>query len=359
MITATARPVERKAKIDFDPLTQWGIGLCTAGLLIAALSLSLTTSITTPSAPSPVRLLIDLSILAGMTLFALGVLGIVVGTKSWKSYFEAGLRDVILQHRYLKTLSPEGLRDHLIEILKEEHRDAEVGREGGLLRYCLDHIHKYLSHPYQENVAVRISIDSPGESMLRVTESLDYLCRQAGGKFQDRIVWQAASREVINVEDFRIELRWPKAPHSAARKVEIRLDDVDRERLPDGGCRFAYGLEDMDVVDGLRVRMDATYLVHASSFHNWSVSEPIHNLDLEISFPSDLDLQFLPYLLCHEAGEFRQDRGLACAQYESWVLPGSGFAWKLVPAYLPDEVQIGSHGTPLPTLEDVVADSAD
>ena len=90
MTTASVRPGARRENLSIDRMALWGSGLAVAGLLIAAVSLHLRSF---GSSPIPVVLL-DLAVLVGMTLFAMGVLGIFLGTKIWRSYIEAGLREV-------------------------------------------------------------------------------------------------------------------------------------------------------------------------------------------------------------------------------------------------------------------------
>lgn len=352
MTTASVRPAARRENLSIDRMTLWGTGLSAAGLLIAAVSLHLRSF-------GSSMVLLDLAVLVGMALFAMGVLGIFLGTRIWRSYIEAGLREVVLEPHYLETLSPEGLRDHLIEILKTAHGDRNLGLQGRMLRYCLDNVHKYLVHPYREDVRIGIDVEVADTATIRVTEKLDYTSRQAGGKAQDRIVWEALVNEIAAVLDFRIELRWPRGHPEHGRKLKVGMEDVEIRRLPDGSRRFEYALEDLGRLDGLRVRVETVCLAHSSCFHAWRFSDPARGVDLEIAYPSELDLQLLPYLLDRDTAVVQHDKGFACARFDSWILPGGGFAWKLVPRYLPDEVQVGGQGTARPTFEDVIADSSD
>lgn len=358
MITATAQPATRREKIEIGRIAQWGIGLGVAGLLIAALSLQLGVP-AVPSQPAPLRLLLDLLILVGMTLFALGVLGVILGRKSWKSYFEESLREVVLQPHYLKSLSPEGLRDHLIEIFKAEHGDEDIGREDRFLRYCLDHVHKYLSSPYRENLYVDIAVEAASPSTLKIRERIDYTCRQAAGGLPDSIEWQAASREVLSVEELKIGLRWPRGHPEARPKMSLGMEQIERETLPGGGLRFKQDLGGLGAVDGLLVCVEAAYLVSPSTFNTWRLTEPARQVDVTISYPMDLDLQYFPCMLTCEPDTCEPGRGSLSVRFDSWVLPGSGFAWKLVPAFLPESVRVGGRGDWEATLEDIVADGAD
>jgi hypothetical protein len=355
MTTASVRTAGRRETLSFDRMTLWGTGLSVAGLLIAAVSLHLRS----PGVSPTLTVLLDLAVLVGMTLFALGVLGMLLGSRVWRTYIEAGLREVVLEPSYLETLSPEGRRDHLIDILKTEYGDRNLGLQGRMLRYCLDNVHKYLVHPYREDARIGIDVEVTDATTIKVTETLDYTSRQAGGKTQDRIVWEAPLNEVAAVLDFRIDLRWPRGHPEHGRKMKIGIEDVEIQRLADGSRRFEYALEDLGTFDGLRVRVESVCLAHSSSFHTWRITDPVRGADLEITHPPELDLQFIPYLLDHDSVALQRDKGFACARFDSWILPGSGFAWKLVPKYLPDEVQVGRQGADRPTLDDVIADSSD
>ena len=65
-------------------------------------------------------------------------------------------------------------------------------------------MHKYLASPYQENLYVDIEVEAASPSTLKIRERIDYTCRQAAGGLPDSIEWQAASREVLSVEELKI-----------------------------------------------------------------------------------------------------------------------------------------------------------
>ena len=358
MVTATTRSMSPGKKSEIGRIPQWGVGLTTGGVLVAAASVYLR-SLADPASPPPTFLLVDLLTLSGMTCFALGLLGIILGTRNWEEYLKTGLREIVLQPSYLDTLRPEGLRNHLIEILKAEHRDLEMDRECRFLRFCLDHVHKYLACPYRESVLGEISVELVDRSLLRVTERLSYTCRQAAGCIQNHVAWQADSREVLAVEDLRIELRWPKGKPGAVQKEVWELDDISCETLQDGSCRFEHDLSPYGTVDGLRIAVESTYLAHLSTSRTWRFPELSRDAELVISCPPECELQLRVFGLDYERDLVRPDRGLFYHRRESWILPGSGISWKLIQPGLPRTVMIGSledYGT---TLEDLVANAAD
>lgn len=355
MVTATARAVSSKGTLEMSRMTRWGIGLGATGFSIAALSAYLSFLAALPES-SPARLVFDLLSLTGMVLFALGLLGICLGMKSWKDYLEDILRDAMLRPQYLRTLSPEGLQAHHIEVLKVLCQDIEIDGQGRFLRYCLDHIHKYLAHPYRQDVQVEIKIQPAGPALLRVMETLKYTCRRAGHRTQDRVVWQANSKEVLSVEELKIELRWPRDHRDAGRKIVVGIGELHREDMPDGSHRYEHRLGRHGMIDGLAVNIQATYLVHPSCFNTWRSSDPSRGVDVWISYPPELELQFLPFVLDNEPGAQQHGRGSLDVRFTSWLMPGSGFAWKLLPADLPEEVQIESNAT---NLEDILANAAE
>jgi hypothetical protein len=355
MVTATAQVVASKGTLEMSRTTRWGIGLGTMGFLIAALSETLSFLAGLPDS-SPVRLLFDLLSLTGMVLFALGLLGIFIGMKGWKDYLAEIQRDAVLEPGYLKSLSSEGLRAHHIEVLKMICQDMEIDGQGRFLRYCLDHIHKYLAHPYQQDVQVEIKVQPVDPSLLRVVETLKYTSRRGGDRIQDRVVWQANSKEVLSVEGLKVELRWPRDHKEAGRRIVVGLGDLRHEDMPDGSHRYEHRLGRSGMIDGLAVNVQATYLVHPSSFNTWRSSAPSRGVDVWISYPPELELQFLPFVLDNEPGAQQHGRGSLDVRFTSWLMPGSGFAWKLLAADLPEEVQIESNAT---ELEDIIANAAE
>lgn len=355
MVTATAQAVASKGTLGRSRTTRWGIGLGMTGFLIAALSETLSFLAGLPDF-SPARLIFDLLSLTGMVLFALGLLGILLGMKSWKDYLADIQRDAVLGHGYLKSLSSEGLRAHHIEILKVICQDMEIDAQGRFLRYCLDRIHKYLAHPYHEDVQVQIKVQPAGPSLLRVVETLKYTSRRGGDRTQDCVVWQANSKEVLSVEELKIELRWPREHRDAGRKIVVGIGELHCEDMPDGSHRYEHRLGRHGMIDGLAVNIQATYLVHPSSFNTWRSSDPSRGVDVWISYPPELELQFLPFVLDDEPEAQQHARGLLAVRFTSWLMPGSGFAWKLLPTDLPEEVQIESNAT---DLEDILANAAE
>lgn len=363
MVTVTARGLisESSAKIEIGRRTLWGTGFVIAGLLLAALAVYLN-FLVDPSRPvgrSAAQLFFEMLILVGMAFFSMGLFSVILDLKSWKDYFEAGLRRIVLQPEYLKTLSPERLREHQVDIFKTYYSDSDIDHEGRFLRYCLEHIHRYLMQPYRERIYDKITVKPAGPSLFRVTDKLTYACRRIDGSIQSRVFWQANSREVLKMEDLRVQLRWPRGHKEADRRVILGIQDLTEKQLHDGSLLFEYDLSQHRQVDGLVVEAEATYLVHDASFNTWRMADPSRDVELRISYPTDLKIQFLPYLIDHDPDEVQDDPGLFIARFKSWIMPKSGFAWKLLPVDLPDKVQLGGEGTWAESLADVLDDAAD
>jgi len=360
MVTATVRAAvhENKGKIEISRTMLWGLTLSLVGLLTASISIYLSGLVEASSRSFP-HLLFDVLTLIGMAFFSMGIFSILLDTKGWKEYFEAGLKDIILQPEYLKTLSPEKLREHQIDILKTYYQDADIDREGRFLRYCLEHVHRYVVQPYRECIDDRIKVDLLDASLLRITDTLTYKCRRAGGGIQNRVFWQANSREVLVIEDLKMELRWPREPKEARRKINFDMTELVPKHKPDGSLYFEYDLSPHSQVDGLIVKIEAVYLVHQASFSTWRMSEPSRDVELSIDYPPEYELQFLSYLLDDEPDDQRHDRGFFYSRYRSWIMPKSGFVWKLLPRDLPSRVRSEGPASQLETMADILDDGGD
>jgi hypothetical protein len=133
------------------------------------------------------------------------------------------------------------------------------------------------------------------------------------------------------MESLYVELRPPRKQAGEKRRILLGIDDLEVHEQPDGSVCYEYDLSPYRSMDSLRVQVVATYIAHQAHFNTWRMVVPSREVELSISYPQEYELQLLPFLLDTEPFEQSDDPGSFTIAFNSWVMPKSGFAWKLLP----------------------------
>ncbi len=302
----------------------WGVALALAGVAMAGVS------VWARSADFR-QLVLEMVLISGMAFFSMGLFGIILEMKSWKKYFESGLREIVLQPDFLRKLNPKELIAYQVGVFRTYYGYEDIDKEEGFLRYCLNHIHRYMAEPYREEIRDEIEVTCLDPARIRIRDDLSYVCRPGKEGLQDRLVWQGNAKELLEMESLYVELRPPRKQAGEKRRILLGIDDLEVHEQPDGSVCYEYDLSPYRSMDSLRVQVVATYIAHQAHFNTWRMVVPSREVELSISYPQEYELQLLPFLLDTEPFEQSDDPGSFTIAFNSWVMPKSGFAWKLLP----------------------------
>lgn len=308
--------------------TIWGGTFCAMAGIMAMFAVYLNT-VVRPADGSLGKASLDLLQFGATTLLSLGLVSMILDMKSWKEYFENGLINIMLRPDYLKTQSKEKLTEYQIEVFKKYYEREDIDQEGRFLRYCLGHIHKFITEPYREEIRENLLIEQESSDRMRVSETLRYICRTGEGGIQERLAW-GANEETLQLESLRFELHPPPGYPGTFRK--LAWDKGELETSLEGNLPVYWlDLGPFRQVDKLRVKIQATYFVDARRFSTWRMIVPSRDVEVTIRYPEELRLQFIPFLLDSKPDHQKDDPGFYLTEFDSWIMPWSGFAWKLFP----------------------------
>ena len=79
---------------------------------------------------------------------------------------------------------------------------------------------------------------------------------------------------------------------------------------------------------------NASYTSEAAAFYTWRMMDPSEHVELSISYPTSLKMQFKPFLLEPQPTTTIDDPGFFQVVFDSWIMPRSGFAWKLLAPFI-------------------------
>jgi hypothetical protein len=327
--------------------TIWGVLFCALGGVMALVAEHLNI-VLQPAARSFARASLDLLQFGATTLMSLGLVGMILDMKGWKEYFENGLINIMLRPDYLKTQSKEKLTEYQIEVFKKYYKREDIDQEGRFLRYCLGHIHKFITEPYREEIRENLLIEQESPDRLRVSETLRYVCRSGEGGIQEKLAW-GANEETLKLESLRFEVHPPPGHPWNLKKTEWEVSDLEVSQ--EGNLPVYWlSLEPFRQVDNLRVKIQASYFVDPKRFSTWRMIVPSRDVEVTIRYPEELRLQFIPFLLDSKPDHQKDDPGFYHTEFDSWIMPWSGFAWKLFPreaaklSLLPGELEKPADG---------------
>ncbi|HEY0515266.1 MAG TPA: hypothetical protein VGH73_25435 [Thermoanaerobaculia bacterium] len=266
----------------------------------------------------------------GVSLFIMGMLTLVLEMGHWRKYFEERLEGIVVGQDYLNDLSPEALLRHQIKVFKSYYKDEGLS-ERGFVRYCLSKIHGYIVTPYRDGVENHLTVEVAVPSTLRIRDHLSYVCRKSKGRIQERVAWQANSLEVLQIESLSLELLPPAENGGGQQRIALLdIGDLERTEEADGSVTYGYSLGKWRHLDGLKVIFNASYTSEAAAFYTWRMMDPSEHVELSISYPTSLKMQFKPFLLEPQPTTTIDDPGFFQVVFDSWIMPRSGFAWKLL-----------------------------
>jgi hypothetical protein len=283
------------------------------------------------------RFATDFMMFLATTFFSVGIVSFILDMKGWKEYFEMGLMRIVLRSEFLKKLNSGALKTYQVDVFKRVYDKDDIDQEGRFLRYCLDHIHDYIVQPYREEIRQILKLKPVSPDCLEVLETLRYICRAGRGGIQEHIKWET-NKETIDVQDISFEL-YPPKKKGGRKPVVLNRDAITKNPPnPDGTISYEYKLDEYRQDDRLEVAIHVRYTVDAAKFCTWRMAFPSRCVDILIMHPPQFEIQFIPFLLDHQPDYVKINADSYSATFDSWIMPMSGFAWRLYPA---DNTQAG------------------
>lgn len=89
----------------------------------------------------------------GVTGFAVVGLNLRIETEDWKSYFENGIKRIVVQQDYISNLEPSTLDNMLRSVMKARFKGVVVDRENGFLDHFENNLQKYVGSPFREDIS--------------------------------------------------------------------------------------------------------------------------------------------------------------------------------------------------------------
>ena len=299
-----------------------------AGLLLIATSIHFDPN-TVPAQHGIGHATIKLLETIGVTLFGLGMLNLVLETKDWRDYFERRLQNLVLDQTYLGTMDAEALRSLQVKLLKAQVKDQHIDREGSFLNYFHSNLHRYIAEPYREDVTAEVMCSEDGHGNFNVFDRVTYVCRRSAAGIQPSISWAVDKGEYMNVDKLIISVQYPYNHEKKGEQRELY------NGIPAAGSEQVFSLENFADVDGLIVIVNCWYKVSGMHFQYWSMAHPTRNFDITITYPPRMDIFIKAFVVNPELVLWTRCPGYCKAKYDSWMLPESSVAWRVLPSDTP------------------------
>jgi hypothetical protein len=141
-------PGLRRLKKTMKKIINWGTTFILVGALMAITALHIETiGGAKPSVweKTGLEFLLDI----GLAFISIGIIGIILGFKDWKRYFQERLAETIVGKDYLNTLSDGELTELQTATLKAFFKAEDIDREGSFLHSFLTRIQKLIGSPFR------------------------------------------------------------------------------------------------------------------------------------------------------------------------------------------------------------------
>jgi hypothetical protein len=264
----------------------------------------------------------------GITLVALGLLQLTIETRDWRSYFEERIRAIVIEQTYLDSLDKDTLVRLQTNAFKAQYKQAALDREGGFLQYFHTNLHGFIAEPYRENVTVDVIMLECGLDAWTILDNVSYICRKGVESIQAEAIWRPDQDEFLAVESFKLTVRYPASHPLLGEEVvlaEKLFDGIDPNKIG----QLAVSLRDYQNVDQLMVRIALKYKVDRERFIVWQMAHPTRNFHITIKYPDKYGIQLQDQVLHPRLVEKTQADGYVRINYDSWMLPETGVAWRV------------------------------
>lgn len=295
----------------------------------------------------------------GIASLIFGMFTLFLELPGLRSYFLERMKELVIEKPYLKSLSADELKSIQLRAIQAHFKIDEVPYEGSFLQFLYRDIYSYIGAPYRERVTLEIRYEQKGDDIFVAHDRLTYICRKSGESILPAIIWQNDPGEVEDIHELQVSVRYPQDHERQSLPIVIgelregnkffvlkkdRNNSDDQMTLlePSEGekdgqhpiigkeLRIKLG-ESYDNVDRLKVVIDAVYTVRADRLLYWLMSYPTKDFSLTLKFPDSHIVQTATFINNEHVGELNHEAGFYSFNYNSWMIPQSGVAWRLIP----------------------------
>jgi hypothetical protein len=265
----------------------------------------------------------------GVTLIGFGLLTLFLEIPDWRNYFADRVKEIVIQQDYLKSLDSRTLDALQDNVLKARFNDPGIDREGSFLSYFHQTLHRYIADPYREDVTAELLCEEVNDSGIKIIEKVTYACRKAGAAIQRNILWSADPDEFLAVDKVKASVQYPYTHKKRGEVVQLfEKTNLDVRGLEKS--EIEQSLESYKEVDGLIVILESHYTVSVQRFQYWQMAHPTRNFQIMVTFPREYKIQMKPLVLNENLCLITNVEGYSSIKYDSWMLPMSGIAWRLI-----------------------------
>lgn len=312
-------------------IRMWAIMSILSGVLLILLSVLLR--------PDPkiaetsgywMNLLSSLLEVFGTAFLVVGVMNILIEAKDWREYFASRLQEIVINQSYIDSLEGAKLRSMQLSIAKSLYKTSALDGEECFYNYLQTKLEKFVPEPFREDVICDIHYEPVSEGLWRVRDKLSYICRRGGTQIQSHIRWQPSEGEFQSVRFLKIEVRPPFFVQGGEESCETLYEKSGGDLTSEAMSGASVDLAKFVHVDRLKVLITAEYDVDVERFQTWTMAHPTRNFSINIRYPESCILQAEPMVLDLALLDVdKEDKGFARIKYDSWMLPTSGLVWRV------------------------------
>lgn len=290
----------------------------------------------------------------GIASLIFGVFTLFLELRGLRIYFLERMKELVIEKQYLKSLSAEELKKIQLLAIQAHFKLEEVPYGGSFLEFLYRDIYSYIGAPYRERVTLEIRYEQEGEDLFVARDRLSYICRKSGEKILSAIIWQNDPGEVEEIRDLKVAVQYPQEHEKHGPPVLVGKLTEDKKRFEvwdikskemiplkeenGGGDSPVKGrelrinsVESYEEVDRLKVVIDAVYTIKADHFAYWLMVYPTKDFSLILVPPDSHIVQAATFINNEHIGELNKEPGYYSFTYNSWMIPQSGVAWRLIP----------------------------
>ncbi len=286
----------------------------------------------------------------GIAAIVLGIVSVIVEFRDWQEYFQQRLADIVIERKYLTTLDRDKLLELQTDTLKAYFRDENLDHKESFLEFFRTKIQDFIGSPYKEGTRHIIEIGlSPDQPSYIVKQTLSTRNRKVRDSIPDRAEWSTFKETLIALKKFSIVVEMPRnffqSPDFGARYPEMdSARKVFETEWKDGklspknpalqpakeGQGFTLLLNEYKDIDDLYVEVHIEYTIPVGVPFSWYALHSHKGLNLVITYPTHL--RFDIDIFGMEESDYHEDKrtGLYTFEYNSWLLPYSGYAFYLM-----------------------------
>lgn len=309
-------------------MKKWSAIFVLLGMLVTFLALYLEAA--TGAQGELLKAVIGLLQTLGITLVGMGIFNVLIETRDWRDFFEERIKSILINQDYISKLDQPTLQILETKIYKSLFKNQEIDRPDGFLDYFKKNLHHLIAEPYREDVRLEIDMRLTEDGFFNVKDKVTYVCRASGDKIQQDIRWIPDKDEFHEIEYVRGSIQFPYNHSKRGEKQSLFDLNPDSQEISSkkGVTKSLDGYED---VDGLVVTVDSAYKISPERFQVWEMAHPTKSFSITLTWEGNFEVQHVPLVLNKKIAQTTEDRrGYFNMKYDSWMLPNSGMAWRLI-----------------------------